>query len=124
MVTTSRNKLSAHARAIRSLSSKISSCLVLRARLCLDAHHSTSMPNCIKQSKQCHILVTVSTRPRGHGWKLLQKPHFKTFGENFFQHASQKNSSTSGSSQPFVSSVTLHSLQMPFTWPHRWVANS
>merc|ERR1712060_651376 len=82
-----------------------------------------SMPNCIKQSRQCHILLTISTLPRGHGWNALQKPHFKTFGENVFQHVSQKNSSTSGSSQPFAPSA-LHSPQVPFTRPHFWVASS
>mmetsp|Transcript_82994 Transcript_82994/g.240109 ORF Transcript_82994/g.240109 Transcript_82994/m.240109 type:complete len:225 (-) Transcript_82994:563-1237(-) len=81
------------------------------------------MPSCIMQSRQCHIRVTVSTRPRGQGWKPLQKLHFKTFGENTFQQSSQKNSSMSGSSQPTFPDC-LHSWQSPTISPTLWVANS
>mmetsp|Transcript_11790 Transcript_11790/g.32278 ORF Transcript_11790/g.32278 Transcript_11790/m.32278 type:complete len:213 (-) Transcript_11790:509-1147(-) len=81
-----------------------------------------SIPSCIRQSMQCHILVTCSTRPQGQGWKQLQKPHFRTFGENLRQQSSQKKSSMSGSSQPFP--VVPHSVHFPLTEPTFCVANS
>mmetsp|Transcript_81370 Transcript_81370/g.215961 ORF Transcript_81370/g.215961 Transcript_81370/m.215961 type:complete len:204 (+) Transcript_81370:1178-1789(+) len=83
---------------------------------------SMSMPSCIRQSLQCHIFVTCSTRPRGQGWKPLQKPHLRTLGEKRRQQGWQKKSSMSGSSQPTPASP--HSVQRPLTEPTRCVASS